>query len=211
MLASAVSSSSSGARASHCCSRCDMISASSPSIRQYAPRSAPSTPPGTVVSTPSSGSAKPVPNAHRRPLSASSVIASYAVSNGNCSSLGGTTTSSPRNRHLNVRDRVGDVVEGGVAVDLVAARREERVLLVGTGRGDVGRADHPDAHALVAPGVQVPRVVQRHGRVGRVQRANVHVVQPPFPPQEHLPQRPLRPVRLPAAHASPSRPVCFAA
>src|SRR5215469_1633214 len=201
MLASAVSSSSSGARASHCCSRCDMISASSPSIRQYAPRSAPSTPSGTVVSTPSSGSAKPVPNAHRWPLSASSVIASYAVSNGNCSSPGGRPPSTPRNRHLNVRDRAGNLVEGGVPVH----------LLVGTGRGDVGRADHPDAHALVTPGVQVPRVVQRHGRVGRVQRANVHVVQPPLPPQEHLPQRPLRPVRLPVGHASPSRRACFAA
>ena len=34
MLASATSSSSSGASVHHCCSRCDMISASSPSIRQ---------------------------------------------------------------------------------------------------------------------------------------------------------------------------------
>ncbi len=76
MLASAVSSSSSGALASHCCSRCDMISASSPSIRQYAARSAPSTPAGTVVSTPASGSVKPVPNAHRWPVSVSSLIAS---------------------------------------------------------------------------------------------------------------------------------------
>ena len=35
-----------------------------------------------------------------------------------------------------VRDVVGDVVEGGVPVDLVAAGREERVLLVGARRGD---------------------------------------------------------------------------
>ena len=78
MFASAVSSSSSGARDSHCCSRCDITRASSPSIRQYAARSPPSMPAGTVVSTPASGSVKPVPNAHRWPVSspASSVIAS---------------------------------------------------------------------------------------------------------------------------------------
>ena len=64
MLASAMSSSRSGARLHHSESRWDVTSASSPSIRQYAARSAPSTPAGTVVSTPASGSSKSVPNAH---------------------------------------------------------------------------------------------------------------------------------------------------
>src|SRR5439155_10401990 len=63
-----------------------------------------------------------------------------------------------------VRDRVGDVVERGVPVYLVAAGREERVLLVRAGRGDVGGPDDPDAHALVAPGVQVAGVPQGHLR-----------------------------------------------
>jgi hypothetical protein len=65
MLAMASSSSSSGARVTHCCNRCDMTSASSPSIRQYADSSATSTPDGTAVGTPASGSAKPVPYAQR--------------------------------------------------------------------------------------------------------------------------------------------------
>src|SRR3712207_8596529 len=47
------------------------------------------------------------------------------------------------------------LVERRVAVDLVAAGGEHRVLLVGAGGGDVGRLHHPDAHALVAPGVDV--------------------------------------------------------
>ena len=64
MLASAMSSSRSGARLHHSESRWDSTSASSPSIRQYAASAAPSTPSGSVVSTPASGSSKSVPNAH---------------------------------------------------------------------------------------------------------------------------------------------------
>ncbi len=63
MLASATSSSSSGAAVTHWVSRWESTRASSPSIRQYSPRSAGSTPSGTVVSTPASGSSNPVPNA----------------------------------------------------------------------------------------------------------------------------------------------------
>src|SRR3954451_9549001 len=92
---------------------------------------------------------------------------------------------------LHVRDVLGDLVEGGVAVDLVAAGGEHRVLLVGAGRGDVGGLDHPDAHALVAPGVQVAGGVHGHLVVGRVQRADVHVVEPALAPDEHLVQRPV--------------------
>src|SRR4051812_47588892 len=92
---------------------------------------------------------------------------------------------------LHVGDVLGDLVEGGVAVDLVAAGGEHRVLLVGAGRGDVGGLDHPDAHALVAPGVQVAGGVHGHLVVGRVQRADVHVVEPALAPDEHLVQRPV--------------------
>ena len=51
--------------------------------------------------------------------------------------------------------------------------------------------DDPDADALVAPGVEVAGVVQRHLGVGGVQRADVHVVQAALAAQEHLVQRPL--------------------
>src|SRR5580692_6935976 len=89
-----------------------------------------------------------------------------------------------------VRDVVGDVVERRVAVHLVAGRLEERVLLVRARRGDVRRADHPDADALVAAGVQVTGVVQGHLGVGGVQAADVDVVQPALAAQEYLVQRP---------------------
>lgn len=69
MFAIATSSSSSGAFVHHSCSRWEKISASSPSIRQYADSWAPSTPDGTEVSTPDSGSSKPVPNAQRASFS----------------------------------------------------------------------------------------------------------------------------------------------
>src|SRR4051794_9750863 len=94
---------------------------------------------------------------------------------------------------LHVRDVLGDLVEGGVPVDLVAAGGEHRVLLVGAGGGDVGGLDHPDAHALVAPGVDVARGVHRHLVVRGVQRADVHVVEPALAAYEDLVQRPVPP------------------
>src|SRR5580700_6442458 len=92
-----------------------------------------------------------------------------------------------------VRDGVGDLVKRRVPVHLVAARREERILLVRAGSGDVSGPDYPDADALVPPGVEVARMMQRHGGIGRVERPDVHVVEPALTAQEHLEQRPVRP------------------
>src|SRR5690606_38152198 len=94
--------------------------------------------------------------------------------------------------------------------DLVAARGEERVLLVGTGGGDVLRAHHPDAHPLVAPGVQVPGVTQGRLVVGGVQRTHVHVVEPALAAYEHLVQRPVAHAATPAP-PRPARSACLAA
>src|SRR5215218_8296188 len=105
-----------------------------------------------------------------------------------------------------MRNVVGDVVERRVAVDLVAARREQRVLLVGARRGDRVGADDPDAHALVAAGVDVAGVQQRHPVVGGVQRADVHVVETALAADEDLVERPLG---LDGAHADTAR--CSAA
>src|ERR1700761_7170393 len=111
-----------------------------------------------------------------------------------------------------VRDVVGDLVERRVPVHLVARRREERVLLIRRRSGDLGRRHHPDAHALVAPGVQIPGVMQGHLGVGRVQRTHVYVVEPALAPHEHLPQRPTGPARAGPlrAHAATFR-ACLAA
>src|SRR5918993_1730968 len=186
-LATATSSSSSGAAVTHWVSRWVSTRASSPSIRQYSPRSAGSIPSGTVVSTPASGSSNPVPKAQcpSPPWAWSS--ASYTVSScANAVPLAGGCRG-----RLHVRDGLRDLVERRVAVDLVAARGEHRVLLVRAGRRDVGRLDDPDAHALVAPGVEVAGRVHRHLVVRGVQRADVHVVDPALSADEHLVQRPV--------------------
>src|SRR4051812_10765443 len=130
-------------------------------------------PAGTVVSTPASGSSNPVPNAHcpSPPWAWSS--ASYTVSSCAMRTLfpghgvpgrwpsprgpppRGTSGGGEGGGPSHVGDVVRDLVERRVAVDLVAARREHRVLLVGARRGDVRGLDHPDAHALVAPRVDI--------------------------------------------------------
>src|SRR5918997_4922156 len=92
---------------------------------------------------------------------------------------------------LDVGDVLGDLVERRVAIDLVATGGEQRVLLVGAGGGDVGGPDHPDAHALVAPGVEVAGGVDGHLVVGCVQRADVDVVEAALAADEHLVQRPV--------------------
>ena len=98
------------------------------------------------------------------------------------------------------------VVEGGVAVGLVGGRVEERVLLVRARGDDRRRRHHPERHALVAAGVEVAGVAQRHGGVGGVQRADVHVRQAAAGADEDLPQRPVGARRrrlglLPGGHA----------
>src|SRR3954469_9066555 len=92
-----------------------------------------------------------------------------------------------------VGDVLGDLVERRVAVDLVAAGGEHRVLLVGAGRGDVGGLDHPDAHALVAARVEVAGRVHGHLVVGSVQRTDVHVVEAALAAHEDLVQGPVAP------------------
>src|SRR5690606_5313524 len=150
-----------------------------------------STPSGTVVSTPASGSSKSVPNAHCEASPASRSPSKML------------SWSFIRGLRSHVRDVPGDLVERRVPVDLVAAGREQGVLLVRAGRGDRVGADHPDAHALVAARVDVPRVPQRHRVVGGVQRPDVHVVEPPLAADEHLVQRPFPPARALRAHAAP--------
>src|SRR4051794_39595085 len=101
-----------------------------------------------------------------------------------------------------------------MAVDLVAARREQRVLLVGTRRGDVGRPHHPDAHALVAAGGEDTRGQPRHLGVRGGERARVRVNLSPRTPPGHPVLRPgadggsRGPARLPRpnpASGGPSR------
>jgi hypothetical protein len=60
-------------------------------------------------------------------------------------------------------------------VDLVGRGVEERVLLLRAARDDVRRADDPDRDALLAAGVDVATVAQRHLGVRGVERADVGV------------------------------------
>src|SRR5215203_735352 len=96
-----------------------------------------------------------------------------------------------RSSYSHVRHVLRDLVERRVAVDLVAAGGEHGVLLVGARRGDVGGPDHPDAHALVAPRVQVAGGVHGHLVVRCVQGTDVHVVEPALAADEDLVQRPV--------------------
>src|SRR4051794_30570015 len=94
-------------------------------------------------------------------------------------------------RASHVGDVVGDGVERRVPVDLVVRRREQRVLLIGARRCDGIGAHRPDADPLVATGVDVACMAQRHLVVGGVQRPDVHVVEPPLAAHEDLVERPL--------------------
>src|SRR5699024_5752091 len=82
------------------------------------------------------------------------------------------------------------VVEGRVTVDLVTAGGEHRVLLVRARGRDIGGADDPDAHTLVASGVDVTGVVDGHLIIGGVQRPDVDVVESALAADEDLVQRP---------------------
>src|SRR5882757_3496508 len=104
-----------------------------------------------------------------------------------------------------MRDVVGDLVERRVPVDLVTARREEGILLIGAGRGDVHRPHHADADALIPSGVEIAGIVQRHLVVGGVQRSDMHVIEAPLATDEYLVQRPF------ARHAATFFAACAAA
>ena len=86
--------------------------------------------------------------------------------------------------------RLGQLVEGRVAVDLVFHRVEVHVLVARVAGHDLVGAHHPDADAFLAPRVDVARHLDRHLRVGRVQAAAVLVVQAGLAAHEHFPQRP---------------------
>src|SRR5450759_3999934 len=89
-----------------------------------------------------------------------------------------------------VFDILGHVVERRVALDLVARGVEERATLIGAAGRDIGGPDHPEGDSLLATGVDIARVAQRHLGVRGVQRADVDMRQAAFATDEDLPQRP---------------------
>ena len=76
-----------------------------------------------------------------------------------------------------VVERLGQLVEGRVAVDLVFHRIEVHLLVGRVAGDDLVGAHHPHAGAFLAPGVDVARHLDRHLRVGGVQAAAVLVVE----------------------------------
>ena len=82
------------------------------------------------------------------------------------------------------------LVKAGVAVDLVGHGVEVAVFLRRVGRCDAAGRHHPDAHTLLAAGVDVARQLDGHGRVGSMQAAAVLVVQAGFAAHKNFPQRP---------------------
>ena len=73
-------------------------------------------------------------------------------------------------------------------IDLVGSRLEERVLVLELAGMDVARADYPDTHAFLAPGVGVARGEQRLLGIGRVQAADVLVIETAAAAHENFPQ-----------------------
>ena len=86
--------------------------------------------------------------------------------------------------------RLGQLVEGRVAVDLVFHRVEVHRLVGRVAGDDLVGAHDPDAGAFLAPRVDVARHLDRHLRIGRVQAAAVLVVEAGLAAHEHFPQRP---------------------
>src|SRR5271166_2874571 len=90
---------------------------------------------------------------------------------------------------LHVVHFVRHFIEGGVAVDLRSGRLEQHVLVRWIRGGDRRRWHDPDGKPLAAAGIDVARGLQRHRRVGRVNRADMPVRKPGPRADEHLPQR----------------------
>src|SRR5690606_28352830 len=74
---------------------------------------------------------------------------------------------------LDVLHFLGDLVEGGVAIDLFRQRLEEGLLVRRVGRHDRRRGHHPDAHPLAAPGIGVAGVDEGHFRIRRMDAAHM--------------------------------------
>src|SRR5579863_7006689 len=64
-----------------------------------------------------------------------------------------------------------------MAVHLVTRRLEQLLRLPGIRGDDLRRGHDPDADALLAPGVDIARVFDRHARIRRVQATDVLVFQ----------------------------------
>src|ERR1700722_10869187 len=77
-----------------------------------------------------------------------------------------------------------------MTIDLVARRLERGVRVLRIGRDDIRGTDHPDAHALLPPRVEIARVLDGHARIRRMQAADMFVVEPPAGPDEYFVQRP---------------------
>lgn len=83
------------------------------------------------------------------------------------------------------------VVKCRVTVNFVFCGFEQWVGIIGIGSSDVLRFDNPDAHALVAAGIDITGVFNRHFSIGSMKAANVFVVKPAFASDENFPKWPV--------------------
>ena len=88
-------------------------------------------------------------------------------------------------------DAIGKIVEGGMAVHLVISGIEQSLSLRRVRSGDVLRLYYPEANAFVAAGVNVSSVFDGHRRIGRVEAANVFVVQTTAATDKNFPEGPI--------------------
>src|SRR5690606_18756017 len=95
--------------------------------------------------------------------------------------------SASRGAAFSELEAIGNLVERGMAVDLVVRRVEQARGVFQLAGMDVLGPDHPDAGAFPAPRVGVARVLERLLGVRGVQAAHVPVVQSAPAADEHLP------------------------
>src|SRR3569833_774314 len=97
-----------------------------------------------------------------------------------------------RRRKSHMPDFVGYLIERRMPVDLGFRRLEQHALVDRIGGGDRARRYHPDRESLAAAGIDVARGLQRHGGIGRMQRATMLVREPVAAADEDFPERRVR-------------------
>src|SRR4051794_14872462 len=114
-------------------------------------------------------------------------------------------------------DFVGYLIECRMPVDLGIRGLEQHALVGRIGGGDRARRHHPDRESLAAAGIDVARSLQRHGGIGRMQRAAMFMREPVAAADEDFPERRVRrghgdlPVAVYSAACATSRHFRFSA
>lgn len=79
------------------------------------------------------------------------------------------------------------MIEGRMSIYFVGGRIEQTIRFSRIGGMDISAFNDPNAQSLLATGIHVPGILDRHGRVGRVEASHVFMVQPLFTANKYFP------------------------